>query len=84
MGCRFKVRKDRRRLINFKLSPEKNLRKLADKIYFLEPELRLTCMMDLDELVNGHMDVDLFAENPWIAGINIKKLYEILKQKGMC
>ena len=77
------VRSQRRRQIAASIIGAKSESHVVNIIIFMNSHLRATCILDMDEHLNGHdPDRELCVENSWWSNYDITKIYDILKEKG--
>ena len=76
------VRAERRAKITTELTRISDVHQIAKKIGSLEYDLRLTCIMDIECIVAQHSVETIVSQSPWMEGVNMLKLLNILKEKG--
>ena len=77
------VRLGRRKQIDSILKHRSNsIQELTRAIGIMPADLRATCILDLEEYLHT-ASAELCAQNPWWANINLKKLWQSLRQNGL-
>ena len=76
------VRAERRAKITFELIRLSDVYQIANKICSLDNDLRITCILDIECIVSNHSVKTIVSQSPWMEGVEMGKLYKILKSKG--
>jgi len=77
------VRAERRSKINTELTRFNNVFEIANQICSLDYDLRTTCILDIECVIEGYALETIVSQSPWMTGINMEKLLFILKDKGV-
>lgn len=77
------VRTQRRLQITSELRHLGCIFEIANKICHLDYDLRITCILDIECVIQGYSKKIIVSQSPWMRDIDLKNLFSILKSRGL-